>query len=67
MADYTDHEKAAVLDEICKEFAEIDWFNAWKSTVDDSWTFQFDGTIQVSEFAAQMIQDLMPGEDDGQS
>jgi len=63
MAEYTDHEKAVVLDELCEALAGIDWLQMWKSPNDDSWTMQFDGTIQVTKFAADMIQDLMPGEE----
>lgn len=68
MAEYTEHEKAVVLDEICAELTQIEWLEIWKTPGDDSWEVQFDGTIQVSAFAAQMIQDLMPKEPvDGQS
>lgn len=59
---YSDHEKAAVLRELCEELAELDWFRVVGSG-DDSRVFQIDGAISMSEFAAGMIVALMPGQD----
>ncbi len=64
MIEYTDHEKAVVLDEICRELNDTDWVQMWKSPSDDSWVVQIDGTIEVSEYTAHAIRHLM-GDSDG--
>lgn len=66
MAEYADHEKAVVLDELLKELVEADWVVMYPTPDGDSWNLQIDGTVQVSKFTAEMIQDLMSmGEPDG--